>query len=239
MTVREKFPTLPSETIDQLDFVVAHFGREVEYVVVDVSTFPLLAEVSDGIPQVTCRRTYTPELVDVIHEVWHLYMKAKLKIHNYNTSDKIEEILLKRLVTEEEWVEIVNNLYSAVEHFYFLGRMNPDLNPYSFLENSLEDYMGIPETNPTSHFIRMTALNVVQLYILHQAKNNCHDELGYIRSFYPSAYDLGMQILRLLENFEQIENEPQIMAESFKILFDFNETVTYNLTGNTIILNIE
>lgn len=219
-SIKEIYPDLPKETLDQLDFICADFGREVEFVIEDDKNFKLSASAENNIPIIKAASGLVVTEGDIIHEVWHLYMKSILKANNYNASDDLINEMISYSGSPEQFQYNFFCLHSAVEHYYFLKKIALEYKPYAFLENSLEEVL----KNPTGTFSKgeqqQLAIDTLQVLILSEKPLNCDVALNHLKSICPAAFKLGSELFSIVKGFNEIIQEPVIMERCIRLLWE-------------------
>jgi hypothetical protein len=237
MSIIEKYPDIPSETREQLDFIRNYFGHEVSIVENEEEELDLSASVVDGIPIITRRPQYEPSTTDIIHEIWHLFLKANLKMINYNFCPDLQDEMIGVSGSKAKLVYVFTQLYSAVEHYFFLKRIDPKYNPYFFLESSLEEMLSIKSTSFSMLEIQSYAVDVVQILILKEGlkTGDCDVPLAYLKTICPNAFEIGAKLFKKLAEFAAVEQEPEIMEQLVKILWFHDGDIRRIRKGQEII----
>lgn len=234
MTVLDQFPNLPNECNEQLEVIKNFFKNEVLIEIENDLNSPIIAQVKNSVPIIAHEPNIRLTLGNIIHETWHLYIKACLEISNYNFSGNLEFDMINYSGTEEKFADIWFILYSTVEHFYFLDKIDASFQPYSFLSDS-RHFAILNDVEMNNYNIQKIALTVLQLLILKNATEYGQDELSFLETNYPSAFNLGEQMFNLLKSFNEVDDEPQIMQELFKLLWSISGSVSITRINKELI----
>lgn len=236
MTIRESFPNLPETTKNQLDFIEKDFGHEVVYSQEEKQNDLVAASVTEiNAPAITYKSAWLKNDSDIIHEIWHLYYKSLLNINNYNfePNSVLEKKLIKFSGVEQEFALILYQLYSSVEHFFFLRQIDKKYKPYFFIESTLHNVKKNKKEEFDNFAIQYFAIQVFQIKLLFDDTGNGKDELDYLKDLCSQAYEIGLILFEEIKKFK-IEQEPDIMVALIKIMWQYEGEIKYTKRNRTI-----
>lgn len=186
--------------------------------------------------------SYSPTEEDIHHEVWHLLIKAKTGIKNYNVRGVFKEYLKEFLDSDKEFEDVWSEWYSIIQHYYFFPEMVKDgYTPYKYYEDKFEEgFMDLVDTKEeelTKIYTLKYAIAYVQLSICKNHKNSKADTfMRVLEQNFPSSISIGKSLLNILSSYNDLNNESGVMKDSLKCLFSYNKDLFIIVNGEEIII---
>lgn len=195
----------------------------------------LICSIVDNRPIIIVKENSILTEENLVHEIWHLFMKSKTGIYNF----AIDNPLLKYLLKESNsscLMTILAKSHSILQHKYFFDKMLTEgyypskyiLDGFANVQNHYPNHIGYE-----SAMIYHVALDVAHISIgINEDEKRVNLFLDTIKSRFQKAYELGMELTALLNEFKSVEQEPEIYSEMLKNLFNYGEKIKYRMEGN-------
>lgn len=235
MKVIDKFPDLPQESKQHLKFIRMAYGKDAVFKIEDGNLYTLSATAKNMDPAIFCHSNFNPCLVDVIHEIWHLYIRAHFEIEMYDISEHLGNEMLAYSLDRDRFEETFQNTYSTMEHYFFLSKMShKHKDTYAFIISDLEYISQYKMVDNSVSEQQLLAFCTSQLCILKEGTNLGGCQLSHLQNICETGFNKGIQLFEQMKEFKEINNEPRVMASLIKIMWSLEREPKYKRVKNKI-----
>ncbi|WP_418638351.1 hypothetical protein [Winogradskyella sp.] len=237
------YDDLPDFSINQLREIEDEFGNKIQFEYHD-KDLSLKASVSPDKEQpiISCRNNYSPSLDDIIHEIWHLFMKSKLNMIGYNLQRDFGTFFTELCDhSEDKRDELFMFLYSTIEHGFFFHKMiDEGFDPYNNSEFELPTDINLANTinagNSNLDTMHMSVY-ILLLLIMQRDKVEGVDLLMPILKSNTISWHIGQNLFNVIDRFKNIEEEPKIMEECLEILTSYQPKINMTTIKRYYVFN--
>lgn len=186
-------------------------------------------------PIIIVKENLTLTEENLVHEIWHLYMKSQTGIYNFTIDNPLLTILLREL-DPSTLMTLLAKSHSILQHKFFFDKMLSEgyypskyiLDGFANVENHYPQHIGYE-----SAMIYHVALDVAHISIgINEDEKRVNLFLDTIKNRFQKAYELGLELTALLNEFKFVEKEPEIYSEMLENLFNYGEKIKYKMEGN-------
>lgn len=221
--------TLPENILDNLNFIKDKYKSDVFYQKSEaILDYRLTASTINDLPFITCSAEFEPTLSDIVHELWHFYLKAYTGINNYNFGHNLKTEILNKINynnsindAQQNFPLIFVQLYSEVHHFYFFPKMDKKLKPFEDMEKDVNE---TDWTLKTCYFYDsvLSILSILRLLILEHYHFNVKTHLDTAQIYTQNELEKARELMEILKGYENASCEPLVIKKLITKLFLLN-----------------
>jgi hypothetical protein len=195
----------------------------------------LMCSIVDNRPIIIVKENSKLTEENLVHELWHLYMKSKTGIYNNAIDNPLLKYLLKG-IHPSTLMNLLAKSHSILQHKYFFDKML--LEGY-YPSKYIHDGFANVEVHYPLHvgyenaMIHQVALDVAHISIgINEDRKRVNTLLEIIKTRCENAFELGLQLTEVLNSFKTLEDEPKVYSEMLRQLFNYGEKIKYKMVGN-------
>jgi len=236
------YTDLPKSSIEQINKIYSVFGSPPMFRIGEIkfNEVRLLAKIdvdNNFVPTIICIEGHKPTYDDIVHEIWHLFLFASLDYTGYAISGNFE-IFLRTKYSSKDFGDLFFKLHSHVQHFFFFKNLiEENFNPFISTDNIGNVDFGVHVNMQPELDVNLILDTLLIFLIKDLDPEREKGRLDIVKSLKRKSFNTANEVYGMLLEFSSTKQEPVLISNILKILFNYEEEIQIEKNERVYILS--